>query len=129
MMCLREEKLTFCQLKKYVTTYSPEISHEVLNAKYATQPSSYGFAIQILLLYSPFLISKLLQVSELGLELEERDGGIFVTDVQEHGCVAVHGMFTCACFPHCLSSSSFQSHSNVLTFSPHGLALFASFLC
>ncbi|XP_022782312.1 harmonin-like [Stylophora pistillata] len=31
------------------------------------------------------------KVSELGLELEERDGGIFVTEVQEHGCVAVHG--------------------------------------
>lgn len=33
-------------------------------------------------------------MSELGLELEERDGGIFITDVQEHGCVAVHGMFS-----------------------------------
>lgn len=33
-------------------------------------------------------------MSELGLELEERDGGIFVTEVQEHGCVAVHGMLT-----------------------------------
>ena len=31
-------------------------------------------------------------MSELGLELEERDGGIYVTGVQEHGCVAVHGM-------------------------------------
>jgi len=31
------------------------------------------------------------KVSELGLELEERDGGIYVTGVQEHGCVAVHG--------------------------------------
>ncbi|XP_078348557.1 harmonin-like isoform X2 [Oculina patagonica] len=31
------------------------------------------------------------KVSELGLELEERDGGIFVTGVQEHGCVAAHG--------------------------------------
>ena len=33
-------------------------------------------------------------MSELGLELEERDGGIFVTEVQEHGCVAVHGRFS-----------------------------------
>lgn len=32
-------------------------------------------------------------MSELGLELEERDGGVYVTGVQEHGCVAVHGMF------------------------------------
>jgi len=31
------------------------------------------------------------KVSDLGLELEERDGGIFVKQVQEHGCVAVHG--------------------------------------
>ena len=25
------------------------------------------------------------------MEIEERDGGIFVKEVQEHGCVAVHG--------------------------------------
>lgn len=31
------------------------------------------------------------KVSDLGLEIEERDGGIFVKEVQEHGCVAVHG--------------------------------------
>jgi len=31
------------------------------------------------------------KVSDLGLELEEREGGIFVKQVQEHGCVAVHG--------------------------------------
>ena len=28
---------------------------------------------------------------ELGLELEERNGGIFVRDVLEHGSVAAHG--------------------------------------
>ncbi|XP_068760689.1 harmonin-like [Montipora capricornis] len=31
------------------------------------------------------------KVSELGLELEERDGGIFVKEVQEFGSVAAHG--------------------------------------
>lgn len=40
-----------------------------------------------------FFLVWIVQVSELGLELEERDGGIFVTEVQEHGCVAVHGRF------------------------------------
>ena len=30
-------------------------------------------------------------MSELGLELEERDGGIFVKEVQEFGSVAAHG--------------------------------------
>ena len=49
-----------------------------------------------------------LQVSELGLELEERDGGIYVTDVQEHGCVAVHGLF--------LFSSPIQSRLNLMSY-------------
>ena len=40
-----------------------------------------------------FFLVWIVQVSELGLELEERDGGIFVTEIQEHGCVAVHGRF------------------------------------
>ena len=31
------------------------------------------------------------QVLELGLELEERNGGIFVKDVLEYGSVAAHG--------------------------------------
>lgn len=62
-------------------------------------------------------------MSELGLELEERDGGIFVTGVQEHGCVAAHGMFI------------HVSHVSPITFkldnvlSSHWLKFIASFLC
>ena len=38
-----------------------------------------------------FFLLIILQLSDLGIEIEERDGGIFVKEVQEHGCVAVHG--------------------------------------
>ena len=41
-------------------------------------------------------------MSDLGLEIEERDGGIFVKEVQEHGCVAVHGMSWQYLHSHCV---------------------------
>lgn len=47
-------------------------------------------------------------MSELGLQLEERDGGIYVIGVQEHGCVAAHGMLL---FP-----SPMQSCSNLISY-------------
>lgn len=62
-------------------------------------------------------------MSELGLELEERDGGIFVTGVQEHGCVAAHGMFIDVSD---IYSSTFKL-DNVL--SSHWLVSIPSFLC
>ena len=38
-----------------------------------------------------FFLLIILQLSDLGIEIEEHDGGIFVKEVQQHGCVAVHG--------------------------------------
>lgn len=71
--------------------YHEESGSEVANVHSAPlHPSNVQFEDDVLEGREAHFLS-IEKVSELGLELEERDGGIYVTGVQEHGCVAVHG--------------------------------------
>lgn len=78
------------QEETVVADVHPPPSPPVPLGPHAPHPSNTQFEDDVLEGREAHFLS-IEKVSELGLELEERDGGIFVTEVQEHGCVAVHG--------------------------------------